>query len=91
MNMARTHCVYALRVLDMARATSDGFTTPTDCTRNYRNLADSDSLVLVMTPGGARKAIRWALEVQAASAKLDRALHATGYAGQKRFADRFQH
>ena len=80
-------------VRQVAAGTSEGwdsFAMPADCWRSYRNLGDTEALLLVMTPGDGRKSINWAPEVVAAAGEMDRALDANGFVGLKRFVDRSQ-
>ncbi len=68
----------------------DSFAMPADCWRGYRNLGDTEAVLLVMTPGDGRKTIHWAPEVIAAAGEMDQAVDANGFVGRKRFVDRSQ-
>ena len=77
----------------MARGSDEGwdsFAMPGGCWRSYRNPADTDAVVLVMTPGDGRKTIEWSPDVVAGAGALDRAIDANGFVGAKRFVDRSQ-
>ena len=80
-------------VQSLARGSDEGwdsFAMPADCWRSYRNLGDTDAVVLVMTPGDGRKTIEWSPDVVAAAGALDHAIDANGFVGAKRFVDRSQ-
>ena len=80
-------------VQTLARGSDEGwdsFAMPADCWRSYRNLGDTDAVVLVMTPGDGRKTIEWSPDVVAAAGALDHAIDANGFVGAKRFVDRSQ-
>lgn len=68
----------------------DSHAMPAGVWRSYRNLGETDALVLLMTPGDARKPIEWAPAVQAQAAQAGYALDANGYLALKRFTDRSQ-
>ena len=68
----------------------DSFAMPADVWRSYRNMGDIDALVLLMTPGDARKTITWAPSVVDAAAAAGFAIDANGYRALKRFTDRSQ-
>lgn len=63
---------------------------PAGVWRTYRNLGEGDALVLLMTPGDARKPIDWAPAVRERAAQAGYALDANGYLALKRFTDRSQ-
>ena len=68
----------------------DSFAMPPEVWRCYRNIGDTEALVLLMTPGDARKPIDWAPAVQARAAQAGYALDANGYLALKRYTDRSQ-
>ena len=68
----------------------DSFAMPAACWRSYRNLGNTEAVVVVMTAGDGRKTIQWAPEVVAAAGASDRAVDANGFVGIKRFVDRSQ-
>ena len=68
----------------------DTYAMPADVWRSYRNTGTDDAVVLVMSPGDARKKIEWAPDVVTAAGAAGRAIDANGYIAQKRFTDRSQ-
>ena len=68
----------------------DSFAMPAEVWRCYRNIGDTEALVLLMTPGDARKPIDWAPAVQARAAEAGYAIDANGYLALKRYTDRSQ-
>ncbi len=68
----------------------DSFAMPAEVWRYYRNLGDTEALVLLMTPGDGRKPIDWAPAVQARAAEAGYAIDANGYLALKRYTDRSQ-
>jgi quercetin dioxygenase-like cupin family protein len=69
---------------------NDSYAMPADVWRSYRNTGNSEAVMLVMTPGDARKTILWAPDVVALAASAGYGLDANGYVGLKRFIDRSQ-
>ena len=63
---------------------------PAEVWRCYRNIGDTEALVLLMTPGDGRKPIDWAPAVQARAAQAGYAIDANGYLALKRYTDRSQ-
>jgi hypothetical protein len=63
---------------------------PAEVWRYYRNIGDTEALVLLMTPGDGRKPIDWAPAVQARAAEAGYAIDANGYLALKRYTDRSQ-
>jgi hypothetical protein len=63
---------------------------PADVWRSYRNLGGAEAVMLLMTPGDARKRITWAPDVVAHAAAAGFTHDANGYVGLKRFIDRSQ-
>jgi quercetin dioxygenase-like cupin family protein len=77
----------------IANGTSDGndsYAMPADVWRCYRNAGNIDAVMLVMTPGDARKTITWAPDVIHRAASVGYGLDANGYVGLKRYIDRSQ-
>jgi quercetin dioxygenase-like cupin family protein len=68
----------------------DSFAMPAEVWRYYRNIGDTEALVLLMTPGDGRKPIDWAPAVQARAAEAGYAIDANGYLALKRYTDRSQ-
>ena len=68
----------------------DSFAMPAEVWRCYRNIGDTEALVLLMTPGDGRKPIDWAPAVQARAAEAGYAIDANGYLALKRYTDRSQ-
>ena len=68
----------------------DSFAMPANVWRRYRNIGDTEALVLLMTPGDGRKTIDWAPAVVSAAAAAGDAIDANGYLALKRFTDRSQ-
>ncbi len=68
----------------------DTYAMPQDVVRSYRNTGDLDAVVLVMSPGDARKKIEWADDVVTAAGQAGRAIDANGYVALKQFTDRSQ-
>lgn len=68
----------------------DSYAMPAQVWRCYRNAAEVDTLVLLMTPGDGRKRIHWAPEVTQAAALAGYATDANGYVALKQFTDRSQ-
>lgn len=68
----------------------DSYAMPANVWRGYRNVGTSEAVVLVMTPGDARKRITWAPDVLGAAAQAGYASDANGYVALKRFTDRSQ-
>ena len=68
----------------------DSFAMPAHVWRRYRNMGQTEALLLLMTPGDARKTIDWAPAVVSAAAAAGYAIDANGYLALKRFTDRSQ-
>jgi quercetin dioxygenase-like cupin family protein len=68
----------------------DSFAMPADVWRCLRNVGDIPAIVLVMTPGDARKRIHWSSEVIDAAGRAGYSMDANGYVALKRFTDRSQ-
>ena len=68
----------------------DSFAMPAHVWRRYRNMGQAEALLLLMTPGDARKTIDWAPAVVSAAAAAGYAIDANGYLALKRFTDRSQ-
>jgi hypothetical protein len=68
----------------------DSFAMPADVWRRYRNIGDTEALLLLMTPGDGRKTIDWAPAVVSAAGAAGDAIDANGYLALKRFTDRSQ-
>ncbi len=68
----------------------DSFAMPPEVWRSYRNIGDTEALLLLMTPGDGRKTIDWAPAVVSAAAEAGDAIDANGYLALKRFTDRSQ-
>ncbi len=68
----------------------DTYAMPVDVWRTLRNTGGSEAVVLLMTPGDARKTIHWAPDVSAGAAAAGYCLDANGYVGLKKFIDRSQ-
>jgi hypothetical protein len=68
----------------------DSYAMPPEVWRGYRNIGDTEALVLLMTPGDGRKTIDWAPAVVSAAAAAGDAIDANGYLALKRFTDRSQ-
>jgi mannose-6-phosphate isomerase-like protein (cupin superfamily) len=68
----------------------DSFAMPANVWRRYRNIGDTEALLLLMTPGDGRKTIDWAPAVVSAAAAAGDAIDANGYLALKRFTDRSQ-
>jgi hypothetical protein len=68
----------------------DSFAMPPDVWRRYRNVGETEAVMLMMTPGDGRKTIDWAPAVVSAAAAAGDAIDANGYLALKRFTDRSQ-
>ena len=68
----------------------DSYAMPPEVWRAYRNIGDTEALVLLMTPGDGRKTIDWAPAVVSAAGAAGDAIDANGYLALKRFTDRSQ-
>jgi quercetin dioxygenase-like cupin family protein len=72
------------------RQGNDSFAMPAQVWRSYINQGDNEAIVLLMTPGDARKSIVWDSAVVAAAAQAGFGIDANGYVGAKRYIDRSQ-
>ena len=68
----------------------DSYAMPAQVWRSYRNVGNTEAVMLVMTPGDGSKQIAWAPDVMAAAAVAGYAIDANGYVALKRFTDRSQ-
>ena len=68
----------------------DSYAMPAEVWRSYRNRANEDAVILVITGGDHRKHLVWEAKVERAAAEADRAIDADGYVAPKRFVDRSQ-
>ena len=71
----------------------DTYAMPADCWRSLHNPGDTDTVVMLMTAGDARKRIEWASDVVQAAGQLGpwgQAIDANGFVGAKYFIDRAQ-
>ncbi len=68
----------------------DSYAMPADVLRSYRNLGDADAVLLVMSPGDARKRITWPASTVAVAGQAGIAIDANGYVAAKKFTDRSQ-
>ena len=68
----------------------DSYAIPADTWRSLRNIGAAEAVLLLITPGDARKRITWAPEVVQAAATAGFAIDANGYVAMKRFTDRSQ-
>ncbi len=68
----------------------DSYAVPADTWRSLRNTGTTDAVLLLITPGDARKRITWSAEVVQAAASAGFAIDANGYVALKRFTDRSQ-
>jgi hypothetical protein len=68
----------------------DSFAMPPEVWRRYRNVGETEALILLTTPGDSRKTIDWVPAVISAAASAGYAIDANGYLALKRFTDRSQ-
>ena len=68
----------------------DSYAMPAGVWRSYRNTGVEPAVMLVMTPGDARKRITWDTPIIQAAADGGLAIDANGYVALKKFTDRSQ-
>ncbi len=68
----------------------DSFAMPPQVWRRYRNVGETEALLLLMTPGDGRKTVDWAPAVVSAAAAAGYTIDTNGYLALKRFTDRSQ-
>ncbi|MBU3739157.1 MAG: hypothetical protein FGM55_09420 [Rhodoferax sp.] len=68
----------------------DSYAMPAQAWRRLSNPGDTETEVLLMTPGDGRKRIEWAPAVVQAAAAAGHAIDADGYLAPKRYTDRSQ-
>ena len=83
--------LFATKIIVNGTATAwDSYAMPADVWRSYRNTGSADAVLLVMSPGDARKPVEWPANTLAAAGQSGFAIDANGYIALKKFTDRSQ-